>query len=182
MRGCNFVLLIFIMVLPGVVSSQTLPAGYPIWEEAARRSQLLGTGYHKYSFSSRPLILEQQISDSLFSVEANDLGSVAVKKGEKREVKILPLLNTTIYNSIRPFGWGNYGMQNGRGIQTMISPGAFLKIKFFEIQLRPALVFQINFRITQFLPALDIGTLETSRSYFKGGLINLPPGDNPMLL
>jgi hypothetical protein len=144
MRGCNFVLLIFIMVLPGVVSSQTLPAGYPIWEEAARRSQLLGTGYHKYSFSSRPLILEQQISDSLFSVEANDLGSVAVKKGEKREVKILPLLNTTIYNSIRPFGWGNYGMQNGRGIQTMISPGAFLKIKFFEIQLRPEFVLGQN--------------------------------------
>lgn len=144
MRGCNFVLWIFIVVLPGVVSSQTLPAGYPIWEETARRSQLLGTGYHNYSFASRPLVWEQAVSDSLFSREANDPASNALLKGKKHEVKILPLLNTTVYNSNRPFGWGNYGLQNGRGLQTLISPGAFFKFHFLEIQLRPELGLSQN--------------------------------------
>jgi hypothetical protein len=144
MRGCNFVLWIFIWVLPGVVSSQTLPAGFPVWEETARRSQLLGTGYHNYSFASRPLVWEQAVSDSLFSLEANDPASDALLKGKKHEVKILPLLNTTVYNSNRPFGWGNYGLQNGRGLQTLISPGAFYKFHFLEIQFRPELGLSQN--------------------------------------
>ncbi|WP_175454219.1 capsule assembly Wzi family protein [Algoriphagus alkaliphilus] len=135
---------IFIVVLPGVVSSQTLPAGFPVWEETARRSQLLGTGYHNYSFASRPLVWEQAVSDSLFSLEANDSASDALLKGKKLEVKILPLLNTTIYNSNRPFGWGNYGLQNGRGLQSLISPGAFFKFHFLEIQLRPELSLNQN--------------------------------------
>lgn len=124
--------------------AQTLPAGFPVWEEAARRSQLLGTGYHRYSFSSRPLVWEDKVADSLFSKNRDALITESQPKLEKISAKILPLMNTTIYNSNRPMGWGNYGLQNGTGLQTLISPGAYFKLYFLEIQLRPEFVWSQN--------------------------------------
>lgn len=140
MNRAYFFLFFCFLTLPLKSKSQTLPAGFPVWEEVARRSQLLGTGYQNYSFGSRPIIWEDQIADSLISknFERDSL------KIPRKSAKILPLLNTIFYNSNRPFGWGNYGIQNGAGLQTLISPGAFVKFHFLEIQLRPEFVFSQN--------------------------------------
>ncbi len=131
-------------MLPVVLRAQTLPAGFPVWEEAARRSQILGIGYQKYSFAARPLIWEQETADLLIKEIGDSVGIQVQPKAVNQLVKILPLLSTTVYNSNRPFGWGNYGIQNGAGIQTSFSPGAFLKFHFLEIQLRPEFVFSQN--------------------------------------
>ena len=127
-----------------VLKSQTLPANFPVWEELARRSQLLGSGYYNFSFGSRPLLWENKVADSLGfglneRLKENDLSKIG-----RKSIQILPLLNTTVYNSNRPFGWGNYGVQNGAGFQTLLSPGAFLKFHFLEIQLRPEFVLSQN--------------------------------------
>lgn len=139
-----FIFLFFLTIFSKVGMAQTLPAGFPVWEEAARRSQLLGTGYHRYSFSSRPLVWEEKVADSLFSKNRDALITESQPKLEKISAKILPLMNTTIYNSNRPMGWGNYGLQNGTGLQTLISPGAYFKLYFLEIQLRPEFVWSQN--------------------------------------
>lgn len=128
----------------GKLHSQTLPAGFPVWEEVARRSQLLGTGYQSYSFGSRPLIWENQVADSILVRESKTSSDSSQTDKKRKFVKLLPVLNTTIFNANRPFGWGNYGMQNGAGLQSMLSPGAFLKFHFLEIQLRPEFVWSQN--------------------------------------
>ena len=144
MKRFLFFLIFSFPSLPLDLWSQTLPAGFPVWEEVARRSQLLGTGYQRYSFNSRPLQWEQRVADSLFFDSAENPSEIDYSKVTKKSAKILPLLNTTIYNSNRPFGWGNYGLQNGVGFQTMISPGAFFKFHFLEVQLRPEFGFSQN--------------------------------------
>lgn len=128
----------------GKLHSQTLPAGFPVWEEVARRSQLLGTGYQSYSFGSRPLTWENQVADSILVRESKTSSDSSQTDKKRKFVKLLPVLNTTIFNANRPFGWGNYGMQNGAGLQSMLSPGAFLKFHFLEIQLRPEFVWSQN--------------------------------------
>lgn len=126
------------------MTSQTLPAGFPVWEEVARRSQILGTGYQNYSFGSRPLVWEKKVADSLLSKNHEVLLVEGKAVVQKKSAKILPLINTSIFNSNRPFGWGNYGLQNGAGFQTLISPGTFIKFHFLEIQLRPEFVWSQN--------------------------------------
>ena len=140
------VVIVFLLMFPmkGILLAQTLPAGFPVWEEVARRSQLLGTGYQSYSFGSRPMIWESQVADSVLTKNYVGKDESDQSNAKKKVAKILPLLNTTIFNSNRPFGWGNYGLQNGTGLQTMVSPGAFLKFHFLEVQLRPEFVWSQN--------------------------------------
>ncbi len=143
MKFFNWITFIFLFCLSVNSFSQTLPAGFPVWEEVARRSQLLGVGFQKYSFGSRPLLWEKEVVDSLISTSWQGQSEVN-KKAERKAAKILPLLSTTVYNSDRPFGWGNYGLQNGVGFQSLVSPGVFLKFHFLEVQLRPEFYFSQN--------------------------------------
>jgi hypothetical protein len=139
-----FIFIFFLISFYQVVKAQTLPVGFPVWEEAARRSQLLGTGFHLFSFGSRPLLWEEQVVDSLFARNIEESNVEEKAKLQKKAAKILPLMNTIVFNSNRPFGWGNYGLQNGAGFQTLISPGAFFKFHFLEVQLRPEFVWSQN--------------------------------------
>lgn len=113
-------------------------------EEQARRSQLLNGKYQNYSFTSRPVRLDKSEEDSLFRF-------IQLKKRENvRKVEfhsiftLLPILNSTVFNSTRPYGWGNYSLQNGKGLQNLFSPGAFFKFYFLEIQLRPEFILAQN--------------------------------------
>jgi hypothetical protein len=144
MRPLLFTFLIFCLFDSPMLGAQTLPAGFPVLEEAARRSQLLGTGYQSYSFGLRPMQWESPVIDSLL-LKSNSVENEEDKSARQRKiVKLLPLLSMSTYNSNRPFGWGNYGMQNGAGLQTLASPGVFLKFHFLEVQLRPELVWGQN--------------------------------------
>jgi hypothetical protein len=127
--------------------SQTIPAGFPVLEEVARRNQILGKSDSDYSFALRPIRISEfnylfQKSDSVLPIgnRANQI----TKLEKKTDFKVLPLLNTTVYNSNRPFGWGNSSLLNGAGIQNLISPGVFAKFFLLEIQLRPEFVLSQN--------------------------------------
>lgn len=165
-------LLLYFLALPMVVMSQILPAGFPVLEEVARRSQLIGTAFHDYSFGSRPLLWDNHLADSLNFGLKERLKGIDSSKPGKKSIKILPLLNTTVYNSNRPFGWGNYGLQNGTGFQTVISPGAFFKFHFLEIQLRPEFVFSQNKAFLGFTDQFSDNTIFARFRYWNFG-------DNP---
>ncbi|WP_338224249.1 capsule assembly Wzi family protein [Algoriphagus confluentis] len=139
----GLVICLSLALFPLLLVGQTIPAGFPVLEEQARRSQLLGKNYLNYSFSSRPIRWEPGFSDSL--IHNSEVGERPKKKENPKTVfKALPILNTTVFNSVRPYGWGNYGLQNGRGIQNLFSPGVFLKFHLLEIQLRPEIAFSQN--------------------------------------
>jgi len=150
MKGLIRLKLVFFWVFVSLVPKgicQTIPAGFPVFEDAARRYQLLGKSDSEYSFALRPIrmsgfnsLFEKTESESTSEVEKIQTN----KRSNRSEFKVLPLLNTTVYNSNRPFGWGNTSMLNGAGVQNLISPGIFAKFLFIEIQLRPELVLSQN--------------------------------------
>lgn len=136
---------VYCFFLTNILNGQTIPAGFPLIEDQARISQLLGKkSYRDYSFSSRPIRLDDSFANSLFQSKSLKSTKNLNYKSKTIEIKVLPLLSTLVFNSSRPFGWGNYGIQNGKGISTLISPGVFLKFHFFEIQLRPELAYSQN--------------------------------------
>lgn len=140
-----FIFWVFLSIVPKGIC-QTIPAGFPVLEETARRSQIIESD-SEYSFALRPVRMSGfkylfQKTDSSSTFESGEL-----QKKEQRnriDFKVLPLLNTTVYNSNRPFGWGNTSLLNGAGIQNLISPGIFAKFSLFEIQLRPEFVLSQN--------------------------------------
>lgn len=138
-------LLLAFNVIP--VRSQTIPAGFPVLEEYLRREQLKGNFEKDFSFNSRPINPGNEFPEFTNGVKEEKIDSVVGKEdlgSKKIDFKALPLLSTTVYNSNRPFGWGNSGLKNGVGFQNLTSPGIYGKLFFLEIQLRPEFIFSHN--------------------------------------
>ncbi len=144
----HFFFLVLLSAFNGIqVCSQTIPAGFPVLEEFLRREQLKGNFGKDFSFNSRPINPGNEFSEFTKIEKKEKIDSVVGKEdmGSKNiDFKALPLLSTTVYNSNRPFGWGNSGLKNGVGFQNLTSPGIYGKLFFLEIQLRPEFIFSQN--------------------------------------
>lgn len=167
-----FSLFFYFIVFVFGLNGQTLPAGIPVFEEFARRQQILGNGYKDFSFGLRPIPLKEDLNLRLTKILNNNIEVVDSITLEKKSIKILPLFSTTILNTNRPFGWGNYGLKNGNGIQTLLSPGIFFKLNFLEIQFRPEFMLSQNKAFNGYSDSLS-GTSALSRFRYWNF------GDNP---
>ena len=139
------VLLFWVLVRPG--SGQTIPAGYPVLEEVARRQSLLDQGFKDYSFALRPIRMSEGdlFGDDLETVtDSTGKTTSPPKKRKIADFMILPVLNTTVYNSNRPFGWGNSALLNGAGWQNLLSLGIFARFSVLQIQINPEFVLSQN--------------------------------------
>ena len=105
--------------------SQSLPAGYPVYEEAVRRSQLIAdkTDSLNYSFLQQAGI---KFPNTPFKKNISSI-----------KVGIVPLRVTSLLNSSRPYWYSPQGMIPGKGGQIYASGGVFASHKFFEIDLQP---------------------------------------------
>ena len=132
------------VMLPG--ASQTVPAGYPVLEDAARRQNMLAKGFKNYSFALRPIRLNEGdiLSEEALIVADTIEGGRSVKKRKITDFKLLPVLNTTVYNSNRSFGWGNSALLNGAGWQNLLSLGFFARLSVLQIQISPEFVLSQN--------------------------------------
>jgi hypothetical protein len=130
------------------VSSQTLPVGIPVLEDAYRRAQLVEKGDSLTSFTIRPLfdgqiqimeprVLIDSIKKGLDYIHFNNKFNFASGKGS---MSILPLTIEHQYNSLGPYGWNDGSMIPSKGNQTRISAGVFAKYGPVSIQLRPEYV------------------------------------------
>lgn len=118
--------------------SQTIPAGFPVLEDNLRRQQMLGEEDLKdLSFALRPI---SSLKQNRFAIVEDSLSA----EEKKIRIELLPILSTTVYNSNRPNGWGNFSMMNSTGIQSLISPGIYGKLFFLSFQLRPEFVASQN--------------------------------------
>jgi hypothetical protein len=137
----------WVILHPG--HGQTIPAGYPVLEDVARRQNLLDQGFRDYSFALRPIrstegdVLTNNGSTQDDSAAAK---SKSLKKWKTADFMVLPVMNTVVYNSNRPFGWGNSAMLNGAGWQNLLSFGVFARASILQIQLSPEFVFSQNSR------------------------------------
>lgn len=133
MRKLVFIFYFFLTVITS--NSQSIPVGFPIFEEFQRRMHLTDTLLN--SISIRPLgsfdILSKKFLNSCFCSYSDSF-----------LYKVSPLINTTRVLTGRLYGWGDYGMIPNPGFQTYFSAGVEVKYKFISLTFRPELVFAQN--------------------------------------
>ncbi|WP_268035265.1 capsule assembly Wzi family protein [Algoriphagus sp. PAP.12] len=116
---------------------QSIPAGFPIFEEIQRRNQLRVVDTIGDSFLIRPV----HAMDTLYRF--NKILDFAYSK-KKLEFGVSPFINTTRILSNRPYNMGDYGMIPNPGYQTYLSGGINVKWKFINLDFRPELVIAQN--------------------------------------
>lgn len=131
MRGGIFVLLFFCWI--DLSFSQSLTAGFPVFEENLRRNQIAGFLEFNQSFSFRP------VSGNFYQ---SGLEKDSVSK--KVDFGLMPLMSVSRFNSNRPIGWGDYGMIPSKGIQSFLSAGFYGKLHFIYLQFQPEFVVSQN--------------------------------------
>lgn len=131
-----------------MTQAQSIPAGSPVLEEAVRRKQLLGAFDSSISFNIRPLrtsfLTDRAVyEDYGFFMPTSKEERV---KGKTRSIifSLMPVQNIVVFNSGRPYGWGNGMMIPNVGGQNLTSAGFSLKYHFLNIQLQPEVLWAQN--------------------------------------
>lgn len=157
------VLLIVGFLLSIDLFSQSLPVGFPVFEELLRRKQLLGEEGKPYSFLLRSGIQDESVYEASSYLDG---------KVPDLEIGILPILSTIRGTSNRPYGSGDYGMIPNPGLQTYFSGGGYVTYKGFNFTFRPELVIAQNLGFDS-----DIGSMSTFEIKSRFLLWNI--GDMP---
>jgi hypothetical protein len=91
----------------------------------------------RYRISLDTLVLDPlQVDISHGRAEEQDPGNI--------RFSVLPVYSHSRYNSHHPYGWSDGPMVPARGFQQYMSFGAFAKLGFLEMQLRPEFVYAQN--------------------------------------
>jgi hypothetical protein len=133
------------------VCAQSLPVGTIAIEDYYRRSQLSGTADTNISFTIRPLFPDHIHNNKIFYPDSNtdkykllSLKSSWQASNKKLIVSLLPLVVQTQFTSDHPYGWNDGAMIPAKGLQTLVSPGIFVRYGLLTIQLKPEFVAAQN--------------------------------------
>ena len=108
--------------------------GTPVLEEYGRREQLLSNSLD----SLKPQGFRPDLSiKALFAKPEENTQKVY-------GFSVLPVQSKIQYNSKRPYGYGGYGMHNGRGYEQYLSAGLYGYLGFLHLQLQPEFVYSQN--------------------------------------
>lgn len=132
-------------------SAQTVPVGTPVLDDYLRRAQLLGDVDSATSFMIRPLYPVDAFGmeygfDLDSSVVDIDLTGVhrVFGKNDKGKFLLMPAVAKFQYNSKYAFGVNDGAFIPNRGMQSIISPGAYLEYGKFSLQFQPELLIAQN--------------------------------------
>lgn len=115
--------------------SQNFAPGTAILEEYGRRGQLLEDGLDS--------LYQQGLRPDL-SIQSLFLAPQKESESKKISYTVFPVQSTMLYNSKRPYGYGGFGMHNGRGYEQYFSAGVYGRLGFLHLQLQPEFVFAQN--------------------------------------
>jgi hypothetical protein len=138
----NSLIFFLIISLQGVFS-QSLPVGFPVLEEYARREQLMSRIDSTVSMFVRPLQIKEVFRDNdTFSIES--FTSISIFESNNFKLKVLPFIVQSQFNSHQPMGNNTGSMIPNKGLQKRFSSGIHASYKIFTIQLMPEYVFAEN--------------------------------------
>ena len=165
MGRLKLLLLVCWMILGSIeLLAQQLNAGMPILEEHIRRQQLLGKLTSPYSFYLRPISwsqVDQEILDGI---------SVDPEISKKSfELVSLPVVLSGVFNSKRPYGWGNRGLLPNVGFQTYFSTGFYARAKFLTIQFQPEFIYAQNKSFQGFGEGMPLSAVRARFFYWNNG-------------
>jgi hypothetical protein len=137
----------------GVVEiyAQSVPVGTPGLDDFLRRLQLLGQVDSTSSWMIRPLypgeiLLDDALDELDKSLRVPDFtwSKRNFGKDEKGRLVLLPAVYRFQFNSAYAFGVNDGAMIPNRGIQQVLSPGAYLEFGKFSLQLQPEILLAQN--------------------------------------
>lgn len=140
-----------LLVLNNYSLAQTVPVGTPVLDDYLRRAQLLGNVDSASSFMIRPLYPASAFGvkygfDLDSSVVDMDLSEVHTFFGKDNKGKFLmmPAVARFQYNSTYAFGVNDGAFIPNRGLQTILSPGAYMEYGPLSVQFQPELLIAQN--------------------------------------
>jgi len=143
--------LVLVLVSFKQAKSQTIPVGTPLLDDYLRRAQLLGKIDSASSFMIRPLYPVQAFGvkdgfDLDSSVVDFDNSTIHRRFGNNGEGKFLmmPVTLRMQYNSEYAFGVNDGAFIPNRGLQNLISGGAYAEYKGFSLQFQPEILIAQN--------------------------------------
>jgi len=139
------------LFLVQVSIAQTVPVGTPLLDDYLRRAQLLGKVDSASSFMVRPLYPTEAFGikyafDLDSSVVDLDVSTIHTTFGKDNKGKFLmmPAVARFQYNSKYAFGVNDGAFIPNRGIQAVLSPGAFLEYGPLTVQFQPEFLIAQN--------------------------------------
>ncbi|MCE7057717.1 capsule assembly Wzi family protein [Algoriphagus sp. AGSA1] len=142
---------LLLVLLSHYASTQTVPVGTPVLDDYLRRAQLLGDIDSASSFMIRPLYPASAFGikygfDLDSSVVDMDLSTVHTRFGKdnKGTFLMMPAVVKLQYNSTYAFGVNDGAFIPNRGIQTILSPGAYMEYGGLSVQFQPELLVAQN--------------------------------------
>ncbi len=143
-----YISLLFLFLLSRQGQGQNLLSNNLLIQDYLRRQQLLAPeNTHNYSFNLRPFE-----SDLAFKDIGEDTATgFYFYKGQENSKKmvrmeVLPVIQRSNFNTMRPYGWGDGPMIPNVGQQYYISTGIYAKLWIFHLQLQPEYVTASNGR------------------------------------
>ena len=142
--------LILIYILSSNILAQSIPLGMPFFDDALRRSQLMGLVNEDVSYMIRPVhpklafgIENPNGNDSL--INPNDTNrhlkfTDTKLLNNKIRISLLPIYTHVRRNGHHPYGWADGPMIPAKGLQQYISAGLYAKAGPLELQFRPEIV------------------------------------------
>ncbi|WP_338223738.1 capsule assembly Wzi family protein [Algoriphagus confluentis] len=132
-------------------SAQTIPVGTPVLDDYLRRLQLMGEVDSASSFMIRPLYPAEamkitngfDLDSSVVDLDNSRLHWRFGKEG-KGKFLTLPGIYRMQYNSEYAFGVNDGVMIPNRGLQQVISPGAYVEYGKFSLQFQPEILLAQN--------------------------------------
>jgi hypothetical protein len=131
------------------VNAQSIPVGMVGFDDQLRILQLQNKLSADNSLMARPFFTDQSFTtDSIFRLIDPDNPYTTVSKKiwkGKARVELLPSHIYTKFNSERPYSYNQAGFMQAKGLQTMVSTGAFFSYRnWLTIQFKPEWVQATN--------------------------------------
>ena len=142
----SFILIVF---FTNKVNAQTIPVGMIGFDDQLRILQLQDKLSIDHSLMARPFFTDKKFTtDSIFRLidPDNPYTSVSKKwwKG-KAKFELLPAHIYTKFNSDRPYSYNQAGFMQAKGLQTLVSTGAFFSYgNWLTVQFKPEMVYAAN--------------------------------------
>lgn len=142
---------LLILLLSNYSVGQTVPVGTPVLDDYLRRAQLLGDIDSASSFMIRPLYPVSafgikygfDLDSSVVDMNATTIHKI-FGKDNKGKFMMMPAVAKFQYNSTYAFGVNDGAFIPNRGIQAILSPGAYLEYGSFSLQFQPELLMAQN--------------------------------------
>ncbi len=126
------------------VQGQTVPVGAPMADEALRQLQLQGKLSLRHSLTARPFFTDASFTtDSLYHLLDPDKPLLIGHKtffGGAASMELLPVSIAMRFNSDHPYGWGEAGFLQAKGIQSKITTGVYFTAGPLSIQCKPEFI------------------------------------------